>query len=73
MTTIACPLPTIIQGGMGIGMSSWSLARAGSLRGQLDVVAGTAIDSRFVRRLQRAALPCSAAQVDRSNPARGSD
>ena len=52
MTTMAYPLPTIIQGGMGIGVSSWSLARAVSLRGQLGVVSGTAIDSLFVRRLQ---------------------
>jgi NAD(P)H-dependent flavin oxidoreductase YrpB (nitropropane dioxygenase family) len=45
-------LPSIIQGGMGIGVSSWSLARAVSLRGQLGVVSGTAIDTLFVRRLQ---------------------
>ncbi|HSE28622.1 MAG TPA: nitronate monooxygenase [Gemmatimonadales bacterium] len=50
MTTLA--LPSIIQGGMGIGVSSWSLARAVSLRGQLGVVSGTAIDTLFVRRLQ---------------------
>ena len=29
------PLPTIIQGGMGAGVSSWSLARAVSNAGQL--------------------------------------
>ena len=45
-------LPTIIQGGMGIGVSSWTLARAVSLRGQLGVVSGTAIDGVLVRRLQ---------------------
>ena len=50
VTTLA--LPSIIQGGMGIGVSGWSLARAVSLRGQLGVVSGTAIDSLFVRRLQ---------------------
>jgi nitronate monooxygenase len=50
VTTIA--LPAVIQGGMGIGISSWPLARAVSLRGQLGVVSGTAIDSLFVRRLQ---------------------
>lgn len=49
---MALPLPTIIQGGMGIGVSGWSLARAVSLCGQLGVVSGTAIDSLFVRRLQ---------------------
>jgi nitronate monooxygenase len=50
MTAIA--LPAVIQGGMGIGISGWRLARAVSLRGQLGVVSGTAIDSLFVRRLQ---------------------
>lgn len=44
--------PRIIQGGMGIGVSNWSLARAVSLRGQLGVVSGTALNSVFVRRLQ---------------------
>jgi nitronate monooxygenase len=44
--------PMIIQGGMGIGVSDWMLARAVSLRGQLGVVSGTALDSLFVRRLQ---------------------
>src|SRR5512146_1331751 len=50
--TLTYPLPTIIQGGMGIGVSDWRLARAVSLRGQLGVVSGTCIDSLFVRRLQ---------------------
>ena len=50
MTSLA--LPAIIQGGMGIGVSNWCLARAVSLRGQLGVVSGTAIDSLFTRRLQ---------------------
>ena len=44
--------PTVIQGGMGIGVSNWSLARAVSRRGQLGVVSGTCIDTLFVRRLQ---------------------
>jgi NAD(P)H-dependent flavin oxidoreductase YrpB (nitropropane dioxygenase family) len=52
MTSLAYPLPSIIQGGMGVGVSNWMLARAVSLRGQLGVVSGTAIDSLFVRRLQ---------------------
>ncbi|HEX6644921.1 MAG TPA: nitronate monooxygenase [Gemmatimonadales bacterium] len=50
MTTAA--LPAIIQGGMGIGVSSWRLARAVSRRGHLGVVSGTAIDSLLIRRLQ---------------------
>ena len=46
------PLPTIIQGGMGIGVSSWTLARAVSKAGQLGVVSGTATDLSLARRLQ---------------------
>jgi nitronate monooxygenase len=42
----------VIQGGMGIAVSNWELARAVSLRGQLGVVSGTAVDSVLVRRLQ---------------------
>jgi nitronate monooxygenase len=44
--------PIIIQGGMGVGVSAWQLARAVSLTGQLGVVSGTAIDAVLVRRLQ---------------------
>jgi nitronate monooxygenase len=44
--------PIIIQGGMGVGVSGWQLARAVSLTGQLGVVSGTAIDAVMVRRLQ---------------------
>jgi nitronate monooxygenase len=43
---------TIIQGGMGAGISSWRLARAVSERGQLGVVSGTALDQILARRLQ---------------------
>ena len=45
-------LPVIIQGGMGIGISSWPLARAVALQGQLGVVSGTALDNLLIRRLQ---------------------
>lgn len=45
-------LPTIIQGGMGVAVSNWRLARAVSSLGQLGVVSGTGIDTVFVRRLQ---------------------
>ena len=45
-------LPTIIQGGMGVAVSNWKLARAVSLRGALGVVSGTALDTVLVRRLQ---------------------
>ena len=44
--------PTIIQGGMGIGISNWGLARSVSRAGQLGVVSGTGLDSLLVRRLQ---------------------
>jgi len=44
--------PLIIQGGMGVGVSNWVLAKAVSLRGHLGVVSGTSIDSLLVRRLQ---------------------
>ncbi|MCJ7627287.1 MAG: nitronate monooxygenase, partial [Longimicrobiales bacterium] len=45
-------LPLIIQGGMGVGVSGWPLARAVALQGQLGVVSGTALDNLFIRRLQ---------------------
>ena len=46
------PLPVIIQGGMGAGVSSWRLARAVAEAGQVGVVSGTAIDLLVARRLQ---------------------
>lgn len=55
MTVAAATLeswPQIIQGGMGVGVSGWKLARAVSQRGQVGVVSGTMIDTVFVRRLQ---------------------
>ncbi|MEI6655295.1 MAG: nitronate monooxygenase, partial [Verrucomicrobiota bacterium] len=44
--------PIIIQGGMGVGVSNWRLARAVSQAGQLGVVSGTALDLLLTRRLQ---------------------
>lgn len=44
--------PIIIQGGMGVGVSNWRLARAVGLCGQLGVVSGTCSDTILVRRLQ---------------------
>ena len=44
--------PLIIQGGMGVAVSNWKLARAVSLAGQLGVVSGTALDNVLARRLQ---------------------
>ncbi|GAA0624125.1 nitronate monooxygenase [Sporichthya brevicatena] len=46
------PLPRIIQGGMGVGVSSWQLARAVAQAGHLGVVSGTALDVSLARRLQ---------------------
>ena len=48
--------PQIIQGGMGIAVSNWKLARQVSLAGQLGVVSGTAIDNVLARRLQNGDL-----------------
>lgn len=45
--------PTIIQGGMGVAVSNWRLARAVSLTGQLGVVSGTALATVQVRLLQQ--------------------
>lgn len=44
--------PLIIQGGMGIAVSNWNLARAVSAAGQLGVVSGTALAVVLSRRLQ---------------------
>lgn len=43
---------SIIQGGMGAGISDWRLAKAVSSLGQLGVVSGTALDVILARRLQ---------------------
>ena len=45
-------LPKIIQGGMGAGVSNWTLANAVSRLGQLGVVSGTVLDVILSRRLQ---------------------
>jgi hypothetical protein len=45
-------LPKIIQGGMGVRISSWQLAREVSKKGGLGVISGTAMDVIFVRTLQ---------------------
>lgn len=45
-------LPPIIQGGMGVGVSGWRLARTVSQQGQLGVVSGTALDLLLARQLQ---------------------
>lgn len=45
-------LPVIIQGGMGAGVSSWTLANAVSRSGQLGVISGTGLSTILARRLQ---------------------
>jgi len=42
----------LIQGGMGVGVSGWPLAKVVSEAGHLGVVSGTALDTVMVRRLQ---------------------
>ncbi len=49
-------LPQLIQGGMGVGVSGWRLAREVSSLGQLGVVSGTALDTTLVRRLAKGDL-----------------
>ncbi len=44
--------PSIIQGGMGVAVSSWRLANAVARTGQLGVVSGTALDGVLARTLQ---------------------
>ena len=43
--------PVVIQGGMGVAVSNWRLARAVAKCGQLGVVSGTALDQVVLRRL----------------------
>lgn len=52
MSALVSPWPPIIQGGMGVAVSSWMMARAVSVAGQLGVVSGTALDVVLARRLQ---------------------
>lgn len=50
------PLPRVIQGGMGMAVSSWRLASAVAHSGQLGLVSGTALDLVLARRLQNGDL-----------------
>jgi NAD(P)H-dependent flavin oxidoreductase YrpB (nitropropane dioxygenase family) len=53
MTPAAQPRrPVVIQGGMGVGVSSWQLAGVVAGGGELGVVSGTALDNVVARRLQ---------------------
>ena len=44
--------PIIIQGGMGVAVSGWRLAKAVAQTGHMGVVSGTALDVVLARRLQ---------------------
>ena len=55
--------PTLIQGGMGIAVSSAELAKEVSKAGHLGVISGTAIDSVVARRLQDGDLDGSIRQA----------
>jgi nitronate monooxygenase len=44
--------PKIIQGGMGVAISNWHLAKTVSKLGQLGIVSGVALEVLFIRRLQ---------------------
>jgi len=46
------PLPVVIQGGMGVGVSSWRLARTVARAGGLGVISGVAPDLVLARWLQ---------------------
>jgi len=50
--TMVVSYPKIIQGGMGVAISNWHLARTVSMLGQLGVVSGVALEILLVRRLQ---------------------
>ena len=45
--------PKIIQGGMGIGVSGWILARASALAGAIGTISGTAVVHLLVDALQK--------------------
>lgn len=45
-------VPKIIQGGMGVRISSWKLAREVARKGQMGVISGTAMDTILCRSLQ---------------------
>lgn len=52
MTSPAHHLPAIIQGGMGVAVSNWTLANAVSKAGHLGVISGTGLDRVVAYRLQ---------------------
>ncbi len=61
------PSPTIIQGGMGIAVSSWQLASAVAQYGHVGIVSGTSLEGVMVRELQEGD-PSNRRQVLRDYP-----
>lgn len=61
-------LPQIIQGGMGVGVSSVELARTVSMQGQLGVISGTAIGLTLARKLQQKDCSLDLIEAIRSFP-----
>ncbi len=53
MYSTGSSLPRVIQGGMGVAISSWPLAKAVAATGQMGVVSGTALEIVCARRLQQ--------------------
>eukprot|EP00285_Hemiselmis_virescens_P003758 CAMPEP_0173415062 /NCGR_PEP_ID=MMETSP1356-20130122/84659_1 /TAXON_ID=77927 ORGANISM="Hemiselmis virescens, Strain PCC157" /NCGR_SAMPLE_ID=MMETSP1356 /ASSEMBLY_ACC=CAM_ASM_000847 /LENGTH=621 /DNA_ID=CAMNT_0014377285 /DNA_START=156 /DNA_END=2021 /DNA_ORIENTATION=+ len=49
---ISMRIPKIIQGGMGVQVSSWTLAREVNRAGELGVISGTAMETVIIRWLQ---------------------
>jgi len=49
---VGTAFPQVIQGGMGLAVSSWRLASVVARAGQLGVVSGVALDAVLARRLQ---------------------
>ena len=49
---MAVAYPKIIQGGMGVAISNWHLAKTVAKLGQLGVVSGVALEVLLIRRLQ---------------------
>lgn len=46
-------VPSIIQGGMGVRISSWNLARTVASCGEMGVISGTCMEIVMVRQLQK--------------------
>mmetsp|Transcript_2510 Transcript_2510/g.6006 ORF Transcript_2510/g.6006 Transcript_2510/m.6006 type:complete len:618 (+) Transcript_2510:141-1994(+) len=52
LSALSMRTPKIIQGGMGVQVSSWTLAREVNRAGELGVISGTAMETVLIRWLQ---------------------